>query len=146
MRVRECELKGLLAQIVYIDLLNLNKTSAKRALLDGVKAGRVTPDEEPSFPGATPRATANEPRFPGSLPDIWNIPHIRNRNFTGRSDELAELRASLVAGETAALVQASAVYGLGGVGKTQLAVEYAYRHGSGYDYCMVDTLGRPSDA
>ena len=145
-RVRECELKGLLAQIVYIDLLNLNKTAAKRALLSGVKRGRAIPDEEPDFPGATPRATASEPRFPGSLPDIWNVPHIRNRNFTGREDELAELRVSLNAGETAALVQARAISGLGGVGKTQLAVEYAYRHGRGLRLCVVDTLRRPRDA
>ena len=133
-RVGECEPEGLLPQIVYIDLLNLNKASAKRVLLDGVKRGRAKPGEEPYFPGATPRAAASEPRFPGSLPDIWNIPFLRNRNFTGRSDELAELRASLNAGETAALVQPRAIHGLGGIGKTQLAVEYAYRHGKDYDY------------
>lgn len=51
---------------------------------------------------------------------------LRNPNFTGREDELAQLQASLLAGETAALVQAQAIHGLGGVGKTQLAVEYAY--------------------
>ena len=54
------------------------------------------------------------------------MPHIRNQNCTGREEELKELRASLNAGETAALVQPRAISGLGGVGKTQLAVEYAY--------------------
>jgi tetratricopeptide (TPR) repeat protein len=132
-RVRECELKGLLAQIVYIDLLNLNKAAAKRFLLNGVKLGRMMPDEEPDFPGAMPRVTASEPRFPGSLPDIWNVPFLRNRNFTGREDELKELRASLNAGETAAIVQPRAIHGLGGIGKTQLAVEYAYRNAGDYD-------------
>ncbi len=130
-RVRECELKGLLHPIVYIDLFKLDKATAKRALLDGVKRGRAKPDKEPDFPPS--RTIASEPRFPGAMPAIWNIPHLRNQNFTGREDELAALRASLVAGETAALVAARAIHGLGGVGKTQLAVEYAYRHGKDYD-------------
>src|SRR5581483_5848444 len=67
----------------------------------------------------------------GALPEIWNIKHHRNLNFTGREEELKALRASLLAGETAALVQA--ITGLGGIGKTQLALEYAYRHGADYD-------------
>jgi tetratricopeptide (TPR) repeat protein len=68
-----------------------------------------------------------------SLPPIWNVPHHRNRNFTGREEELNALRDSLRAGETTALVQAQAIHGLGGVGKTQLATEYAYRNAADYD-------------
>ena len=60
------------------------------------------------------------------------MPHLRNPNFTGRAEELKALRASLLAGETAALVQTQAITGLGGVGKTQLATEYAYIHGAAY--------------
>lgn len=125
--------KGLLGQIVYIDFLRLEEAAAQRALLDGVKRGRAKPDREPDFPGASPRTISSKPHFPGALPAIWNVPHLRNPNFTGREDELTELRASLLAGETAALVQPQAIHGLGGVGKTQLAVEYAYRHGADYD-------------
>ncbi|MEK6302606.1 MAG: FxSxx-COOH system tetratricopeptide repeat protein [Acidobacteriota bacterium] len=132
-RVRECDVEGMLGQIVYIDLLKLDKAAAKRELLEGVKLGRRKPDAEPGFPGSPSGAIANEPRFPGAMPAIWNIPHLRNPNFTGREEELSELRASLVAGETAALVSAQAIHGLGGVGKTQLAVEYAYRNGADYD-------------
>lgn len=43
---------------------------------------------------------------------------------------LRDLRAALVKGDLAALVQT--LHGLGGVGKTQLAIEYAYRHRQGY--------------
>jgi tetratricopeptide (TPR) repeat protein len=64
---------------------------------------------------------------------VWNVPHSRNPNFTGREDELKALRASLQAGETAALVAPHAIHGLGGIGKTQLALEYAYRHRADYD-------------
>jgi SEFIR domain-containing protein/NB-ARC domain-containing protein len=71
---------------------------------------------------------------PGPLPPSggpwWNVPYPRNPNFTGRESILAQLEATLAAGTPAALAQAIA--GLGGVGKTQTAVEYAYRHRDQY--------------
>jgi len=66
-----------------------------------------------------------------ALPPIWNLPYLRNPNFTGREDLLSQLRSALTSGQPAALTQA--IHGLGGVGKTQLAVEYAYRHAAEYD-------------
>ena len=56
----------------------------------------------------------------------WNVPYPRNPNFTGREAILAQLEATLAPGMPVALAQAIA--GLGGVGKTQTAVEFAYRH------------------
>lgn len=47
--VRECDIEGLLGQIVYIDLLKLDEGTAKRALVDGVRRGRRKPEEEPGF-------------------------------------------------------------------------------------------------
>jgi len=64
------------------------------------------------------------------LPPIWNVSHIRNTHFTGREDILSELRAALTSGEPAAWKQA--VTGMGGVGKTQIALEYIYRHMAKY--------------
>ncbi len=64
------------------------------------------------------------------FPSIWNVPLPRNLFFIGREDLLSQLHAQLHQGRTAALSQA--LSGLGGVGKTQLAVEYAYRFHQDY--------------
>ncbi len=63
----------------------------------------------------------------------WNVPYPRNLFFTGREDLLATLEQALHAGQPTALSQPQAMSGLGGVGKTQLAIEYAYRHMQNYE-------------
>jgi tetratricopeptide (TPR) repeat protein len=76
-------------------------------------------------------------RHPG--PKIWGreIPY-RNDHFTGRERQLAALHKRLMEGSRAVIEQPSQpvpLYGLGGVGKTELATEYAYRHSSEYQLC-----------
>ena len=63
-------------------------------------------------------------------PQIWNVPN-RNADFTGREAILERLHEELT-GDGTAVVLARAVYGLGGVGKTQVALEYAYRFQGDY--------------
>ena len=60
------------------------------------------------------------------------IPITRNTFFIGREKLLAQLHARLSITRTAALTQAQALYGLGGIGKTQTAAEYAFRYGDDY--------------
>jgi transcriptional regulator with XRE-family HTH domain len=67
-----------------------------------------------------------------SLPPLWNVPFRRNPFFTGREEVLVRLREALTGGRIAAVTQPQAISGLGGVGKTQTAVEYAYRYQSHY--------------
>lgn len=74
--------------------------------------------------------TASAPR--AALPAIWNIPYSRNPFFLGREGELAQVYHRLQAGQTTALAQPQAISGLGGIGKTQLALEYAYRYHQDY--------------
>ncbi|WP_235834783.1 FxSxx-COOH system tetratricopeptide repeat protein [Actinomadura logoneensis] len=61
------------------------------------------------------------------IPRIWGtkIP-ARNHNFTGREDLLSSLREG-IRNNVAAAVVPYALHGMAGVGKTQLAIEYAHR-------------------
>ncbi|MFJ4843503.1 FxSxx-COOH system tetratricopeptide repeat protein [Streptomyces sp. NPDC088746] len=72
------------------------------------------------------------PRFPGTVPRIWNAPP-RNPGFTGRSLVLERMRDQLGGGMAVVLPQPQTLYGLGGVGKTQVALEYVHRFMADYD-------------
>ncbi|GHO54458.1 tetratricopeptide repeat protein [Ktedonobacter robiniae] len=58
----------------------------------------------------------------------------RNPFFTGREELIRKLREQLTTKNATALTQAQAISGLGGIGKTQIAVEYAYRYRNEYQY------------
>ena len=60
----------------------------------------------------------------------WNVPYWRNPFFTGRGDVLADLREIFTAPQRFLHVQA--LSGLAGMGKTQVAIEYAYRYADSY--------------
>lgn len=67
------------------------------------------------------------------MPTTWNIPEENlNPNFTGRVDYLEQLRARLTAGQPTAVTQPLAVHGLGGIGKTQLALKCAQTYKDTY--------------
>jgi tetratricopeptide (TPR) repeat protein len=129
-RIEECRAPGLLASRVYIDLVGVEEQSATERLLSGVERNRVRPEGRPPFPGGP--AKPSTIGFPGRRPAIFNVPP-RISHFIGRSDLLTALRRHLAETKAGAVVQASAVHGLGGVGKTQLAVEYAHRYAADYD-------------
>jgi len=90
-------------------------------------------------------AESSMPR--GSVPAIWGDVPARNKNFTGRDDILDRLREGASSRVTAVLPESGprssgsdpgnpipqGVHGLGGVGKTAIAIEYAYRYRSDYD-------------
>jgi tetratricopeptide (TPR) repeat protein len=129
-RVEDVELAGLLKSRVYIDLVGLTAKEASERLFKQLKDDRAKPDKPPVFPGLDDKSKAIVPRFPGELPPIWNIPFRRNPNFTGRDEYLSKLESELKSGSYTALTQA--IRGMGGIGKTQIALEYAYRYSTNY--------------
>jgi hypothetical protein len=138
-RIEECIPLGLLGLITYIDLVGLNEAAARKKLIEGVQLGRNKPATPPLFPGnisEAQRSMPRQPHFPGTYPLVWNIPYQRNSFFTGRVDVLAQLHKALATDKPAALTQPQAISGLGGIGKTQTAVEYAYRYGSEYQVVL----------
>jgi tetratricopeptide (TPR) repeat protein len=136
-RVEQCEPEGLLRPVVYIDLVGLDEASARERLreeLAAVLRGQRHRTGTGGFPGGgsvSEVTSMRRPRFPTALPPVWNVPHRRNPLFTGRERALAILAEQLGQGTATAVTQA--IQGGGGVGKTALATEYAYRHRSEFD-------------
>jgi tetratricopeptide (TPR) repeat protein/transcriptional regulator with XRE-family HTH domain len=91
--------------------------------------------EEPSSLAQQDASEIGPSQSPSTeAPGIWMVPYLRNPHFTGREDLLAQLAQQLAPQKSesgnmclVALTQRQAIKGLGGIGKTQIAVEYAYR-------------------
>jgi tetratricopeptide (TPR) repeat protein len=132
-RIENVQPPRILEPLLSQDLFGVSEEEARRLLLEAV-GGRRRPDQRPMFP-ASPAAPAGSggrgPRLPGSLPAVWNLP-LRNVAFTGRDGMIVALRERLCAGTR---VVVEALHGLGGVGKTQLAIEYGHRFAGDYDLC-----------
>ncbi len=136
LRVEEvpaAQVPAMLRSLVSRDLFGIAEERARQVLLEAV-AGPRRPDSKPVFPGRSTTGTLSRlsgagPRLPGTMPRIWNIP-ARNPGFTGRDGVLVAIRERLLAGDKAVV---QALHGMGGVGKTQLAAEYAHRFAGSYD-------------
>ena len=76
---------------------------------------------------------------------FWTIPYRRNPFFTGREQQLTHLWDQLTQRKAATLTQTQAISGLGGIGKTQTAIEYAYRYREQYQTVLwANATARPT--
>jgi hypothetical protein len=131
LRVQEMTPPRLLRPLLARDLFGLDQDVAHRALLEAV-GGPARPSAAPDFPGRSRMVgplVASGPRLPGTLPPVWNVP-VRSAAFSGRDALLDSVRGRLRSGSRVAV---QALHGMGGVGKTLLAIEFAHRYAGDYD-------------
>ncbi|MDR0698213.1 MAG: toll/interleukin-1 receptor domain-containing protein, partial [Tannerella sp.] len=130
-RVENYKPEGLWKARLYIDFVHKNKQEAKEALLKGVSKKGV-PRIGAAFPGhgsssfATNNSGVRAP-YPGLF--TYGMPN-RNPHFTGREEILTAIHRTFERREAIAMTQS--LTGLGGVGKSQIAIEYAYRYSQEY--------------
>ncbi|BBC34612.1 hypothetical protein SGFS_059060 [Streptomyces graminofaciens] len=121
-RVDDVQLSLPYASRGVIDLKGLDERQSYSTLLAGLDRADTVTTVTPSSRGL---------RFPSIGRRISNVP-TRYRWFTGRSTILDRLREQLTTGRPGRRVP-QVLHGLGGVGKTQLAREYAHRFMADYD-------------
>ena len=67
-------------------------------------------------------------------PPIFSIPYRQNPFFTGRTDILEKIHKNLVVNAPPNITSSYVIYGLGGVGKSQVAMQYCYLHHKDFDF------------
>ena len=98
-------------------------------------------DGKPAGEARRPAAEVPRRRDEPPLPEAWNVPP-RNPAFTGRERVLGSLRQQLLAGGQAPVLPV-VLSGGTGVGKTQVAIEYANRHATDYEVVWWVPAGQP---
>jgi tetratricopeptide (TPR) repeat protein len=147
MKVEKCDVPAILSTTGYISLYGIDEDTARDRVLRSVGATVTRRRAGGGFPGfirqAPPRGDgpATAP-FPGVLPDLSNV-RPRAVWFVGREALLSAVHAGFqTAGDR---VVSQVLVGGGGSGKTQLAVEYAYRFASHYSLVWwIDAATQPS--
>lgn len=88
------------------------------------------------------RRAVGSVRYPGVEPRVNTAP-VPNIRFTGRDKDLRQLRDQLRRSADSG-GQPVALEGLGGVGKTQVAIEYVHRFKTGYDVIWWIDCAQPN--
>ena len=108
--------------------LLFGKNARELGLLGDVEEEEQPPTPEEISPSSGIQSTDKEP-----FVSPWHVPYQRNRYFTGRADALEQLHATFLQSEQRGIFPAQvALCGLGGIGKTQTALEYVYRFADEY--------------
>lgn len=120
--VTEARVPAALGDVPVVFLAGLPENRAAEMLIDRFNGRRPAESE-------TGTSTLSYPG--GDRVQVQNIP-TRNPNFSGRDRDLRQLRDELRT-RRMAVFQPLTLHGLGGVGKTQVALEYAHRFRADYD-------------
>ena len=99
---------------------------------NGTHRTKVISPSHPAILGTTKRVKPNVVTPPDNSAVTWNVPYHRNMFFTGREQRLATLHDTFCSQKRD--TQKLALSGLGGMGKTQIAIEYVYRYHNDYKF------------
>jgi hypothetical protein len=135
--IDEYEPKGLLKSRVYINLHDKTVEDAIKALQSGLTQ-KERPSEVLPYPGVRKGYDANQTikLYPDFRKHAVHNLDGRNPHFSGRKDVLEEISKEFT-GKKSIDVSILELMGQGGFGKTQIAVEYAYRHMYDYDFVWI---------
>lgn len=115
------------AEIAMPELLKIGRSSSG--------SGGLPFELSPSVPTRHGREVtvpiSEEPLEPARPPKVWRGIPPKNPHFTGREEFLLDLHRQLSTGLT--VLVPIALHGLGGVGKTQIAIEYVYQFATDYE-------------
>ncbi|MHC3467830.1 FxSxx-COOH system tetratricopeptide repeat protein [Streptomyces sp. 7R007] len=113
------------------DILEARQASAVRSVTREVMQSVHVPAAATPLTPAAPEPVRGHAPVTAPRPRVWGAVPSRNPRFVGREALLDQLRTRLVTGRAARLT--CSLHGMGGVGKTQLAVEYVHRYADQYD-------------
>jgi hypothetical protein len=120
--LQTCQPPPRIAMLTYADFSRPDECEAQLPrLVKAIRGQMSLRDLGPSF---------SQLLGPGAAPFFVPFPH--NPDFVGRDVELAKLHEMLQAGQGPVGIRPTVLVGLGGIGKTQLAVEYAHAHRADY--------------
>ena len=126
--IEDCTIPKLYDTLIRIDLIEVDEETATRRLLNGISSNRSRPNTV-AFPRAVKSSTPEQEytTYPGARPAVWRLP-TRNPFFVGRTDVLEQIDDLLRYGKDREdAVAIASLQGMGGIGKTQIAIEYSHR-------------------
>jgi len=112
-------------------------------MLDRQSTAQLTFPIIPALQTPTPATSQIASAIPSSPPSaisnllersIFHVPYDQNPYFTGRDELLATIRHKIQDSQLKGHKHRIALYGLGGVGKTQMTLEYCFRYKRDYNY------------
>ena len=129
-RISDFQVEGLWASLNYIDLFDKTEDESRK-LLERIF---TKPKRKAKyFPGKPDDNPSRKNNLEDNAITSHNLPS-KNNKFTGREELLKNIRNTFLTNNEISLVQAYAMTGMGGIGKTETVKEYAYQYLKEYQH------------
>lgn len=131
-KISDAQPIGELANILYVDLYNVNESEAKKRILTAVVTEKQVLLRKSQFSGTkdNQKTSIVAAKFPGTMP-ISNFKFNNEKNIIGGDEKVKAIRHAFEKNNTVS--STLTLSGLGGTGKTTMAQKYVYQYGYLYD-------------